>query len=157
MKHNDHAEEIFWKSLNKSCANGCWLWERLKTNKGYGCITFKRKSWTTHRLAYTLAKGAIPKGMCVCHTCDIRHCCNPSHLWLGTLKENAQDRERKGRGVHNNLHPLPGIQNGRCKLTEQQVLEIRASKEFKKALARKFGVSDWEIGAIKKREVWKHL
>lgn len=43
------------------------------------------------------ANGPIPKGMCVLHRCDVRHCVNPNHLWLGTQRENIADRDAKGR------------------------------------------------------------
>jgi hypothetical protein len=49
------------------------------------------------RRAYEQAYGPIPKGMCVCHTCDEPHCINPEHLWLGTHADNIQDAIRKGR------------------------------------------------------------
>lgn len=35
--------------------------------------------------------------MVICHSCDVRTCVNPDHLFCGTTKENAQDMVRKGR------------------------------------------------------------
>ena len=40
----------------------------------------------------------------ICHHCDNRICVRPKHLFLGTAKDNAQDREKKGRG-----HQASGI------------------------------------------------
>jgi hypothetical protein len=34
----------------------------------------------------------------VLHRCDTPACVNPDHLFLGTAKDNALDREAKGRG-----------------------------------------------------------
>lgn len=51
-----------------------------------------------HRAAWELAHGRpVPDGMDVCHSCDVRHCVNPAHLFIGTAKDNIQDSIRKGR------------------------------------------------------------
>lgn len=51
-----------------------------------------------HRFAYEMAKGPIPEGLSVLHTCDVRACINPDHLWVGTRAENQVDMQKKGRG-----------------------------------------------------------
>jgi len=50
-----------------------------------------------HVVAYAMAHGPIPDGMQVCHACDNPPCVNPKHLFLGTAKANAHDRDQKGR------------------------------------------------------------
>ncbi len=77
--------------------NGCWLWQGWKTPLGYGATYYKRKRWPAHRLSFALLKGPIPEGMDVCHSCDVRHCINPDHLWTGTASDNILDCARKGR------------------------------------------------------------
>lgn len=50
-----------------------------------------------HRIAWILAEGDIPDGLFVCHRCDNPSCVNAQHLFLGTPKDNTDDRIRKGR------------------------------------------------------------
>jgi hypothetical protein len=45
------------------------------------------------RVAWMLFYGPIPAGKWVLHLCDQRECARPEHLYLGTAKSNAWDRE----------------------------------------------------------------
>ncbi len=81
---------------------GCWIWIGAKNLQGYGRLAvLKDERWHrgrhASRTSYELFIGPIPQGMCVCHTCDNPSCVNPSHLWVGTHKQNSQDMVAKGR------------------------------------------------------------
>ena len=141
--------------------NGCleWKGKGAKTH-GY-CSTknydLKNKNIMVHQLSYFLFKGEIPKGMCVCHTCDNRKCCNPDHLWLGTHSDNTKDCVEKGR--HLGKAPY-GSKNGSAKLIECQVSEIRKLyKEgmFQRVIAKKFNVSQATINGIVNYKTWGHI
>lgn len=80
--------------------NGCWLWQGFTHKTGYGETSYRSGNVGVHRLMYQLHKGEIPNGLMVCHTCDVRNCCNPDHLWIGTMKENFHDCIAKGRNGH---------------------------------------------------------
>ena len=75
----------------------CWLWQGFVAINGYGTKAYRGKTVRVHRLMYELCNGPIPDGMLVCHSCDVRLCCNPAHLWLGDKRDNAMDVVIKGR------------------------------------------------------------
>jgi len=85
----------FWNKVEKS--SQCWQWTGGKTWDGYGRIKLNGKTVMAHRVAYAMLKGEVPKHLILCHTCDNPSCVNPDHLFLGTHKDNALDREAKGR------------------------------------------------------------
>ena len=73
--------------------SGCWLWMGSPTTKNYGYY----HNDGAHRIAYEIFYHTKPQKFEVLHTCDTKLCVNPDHLWLGTQKDNMQDRQRKGR------------------------------------------------------------
>lgn len=152
----------FWPKVDRSEGpNSCWPWTRAFFKQGYGAIGDEtRKPQKAHRVAWQLTNGPIPSGFCVLHRCDNRACCNPAHLFLGTIGENNTDMWSKGRGVHPD-HAPRGIESGKAKLTEAQVLEIRARYAqggiFHWQLALEYGVTRSNIGAIITRKSWRHI
>lgn len=97
--------------------DGCWWWTANSDARGYGFLstTHGAAPQRAHRAAWELANGPIPDGMDVCHHCDNPSCVRPSHLFLGTARDNLRDASAKGRIGHNpnsraNLRPgAPGV------------------------------------------------
>lgn len=107
----------FWPFVDISSPDACWLWTRTQSPRGYGHVYDRRikKYRGAHRVALSLHLGvAVADLIQANHTCDVRLCCNPSHLYNGTQKQNQQDMSSRGRSamqkkthcVHG--HPLVG-------------------------------------------------
>jgi hypothetical protein len=87
--------------------NGCILWDGFIGHNGYGQSSFRGKGCRLHRKVYEITKGPIPAGHDVCHSCDVRRCINPKHLWTGTRKDNLVDCLKKGRHHHDQVTHCP--------------------------------------------------
>lgn len=159
--------ERFWEKVNK---NGpihpykpglgrCWIWCRALNSSGYGSIregSPSKKMLGAHRVSYEIHNGKIAESLIVRHTCDNPPCVNPAHLVEDTQLGNIRDMNEKGRQVR-------GEENGRAKLTELEIEEIRrdyvygSSTEGVKALGRKYGVHFSTVHAVVKEKAWKKL
>ncbi len=147
--------ERFEEKIHTIPECGCWLFIGANVHN-YGLFSIKGRHVLAHRFSWKLYNGEIPRGLNVLHKCDTPECCNPHHLFLGTISDNNKDMVRKGR--HAKTHPnARGELHGGVKLTTEQVLYIKKSDEMNIALAKKYNVSDVQISNIKKNKQWKHI
>lgn len=147
----ERIKKSFEKKVIKNY--GCWDWKGNIQKTGYILIRYEGKKQLAHRVSWIIYNGYIPSGLFVLHKCDNRKCTNPEHLFLGSLKENAQDRDKKIRG-------LQGERHHKSKLTEKDVIEIKKRLYIgvtQKRLANDFNVSVGTIWFINKNITWKHL
>jgi hypothetical protein len=146
-------EERFWEKVDKRGADECWLWTGALA-WGYGKVHMENGMERAHRVSYRIVHGDIPEGLCVCHTCDVRNCVNPSHLFLGTRKDNQQDMMRKGRSTFGERHAS-------SKLKEKDVLAIidlyKSGNYTQRELGNAHGISQRQIHRIVTKKSWKHL
>jgi len=134
-------------------ARGCRLWTKSVTPKGYGRINYKNRKWLVHRAMLEKYLGRpIPDDLLALHHCDVPNCCTESHLYEGTVQDNADDMWARGREV-----VLRGSKNGWSKLTEQQVKDILLSTGTYQAIADRFGISKQTVWMIRKRRHWRHV
>jgi hypothetical protein len=132
----------------------CIEWQGAKDANGYGRLTIQQVQLYAHRWTWEQAFGAVPEGLCVCHTCDNPSCINLDHLWLGTHAENMADAKRKHRSRGGGAH---GEAQHLAKLTEADVRDIRTSSETQVELARRYGVSQGTISNVILRKTWRHV
>lgn len=134
----------------------CHVWTAAKLRTGYGVFSLEGRPQRAHRIAWQLVHGPIPKGLHVCHHCDNPPCVNVRHLFLGTDKDNSDDRAMKGRS-----RPLKGSRAPSAKLKETDIPRIRAlyqTGEFShRSLAKMFGVSHMAIGDVLRHKQWGHV
>jgi hypothetical protein len=72
----------------------CWLWTGARDSHSYGLMSGRR----VHRLVFELERSVtLDPGQLLRHGCDVRACCRPDHLEVGTPKENAGDMLARGR------------------------------------------------------------
>lgn len=170
--------ERFWVCVEKT--ETCWLWTGARDKDGYGKFRGPRHTTKAHRASYLINVDpeADLTGWDVMHSCDNPPCVNPQHLSLGTSIDNVADRDTKGRSAAGDANgsrlyperrprgatwrgdPRVGVTNGRARLDESRVREIRelaAAGLTKRAIGRRYGVTDVLIGKIVRRELWGHV
>ena len=162
----------------------CHEWTAgLRSAKSYGQFRLLGKNRTAHRVAWELAKGAIPADRDVLHTCDNKQCVRVSHLYLGNDADNGRDRalrgqaasgarhrtvtrpERTPRGVNHPSHKRPelrqGVNNGMATISEETARAIL--EEYSPAygelirLSKKYKTTRTVVERLVKGYTWRHL
>lgn len=128
----------------------CKNWWGAKYSNGYGHFSSNGKDFLSHRYALSVyLRRSFKPSVVICHTCDNPACINPLHLFPGSHRVNALDKISKGRA---RLTPLKGEDHPNCKLTNDQVAQIRSKfipREYtKKKLAEEYNVSESLIAKI---------
>lgn len=135
--------------------SGCWIWTKSTLGPKrlfYGAIRKNGEKKYAHRVSFELFIGPIPRGKLVLHRCDVPLCVNPRHLFLGTHKENSDDKIKKGRErwASGENHPC-------AKLKKEDVLAIRRSGLSRGALSKVFGIDRRTIKDIVEGKTWTQI
>ncbi len=126
----------FWGQVNKTAPNGCWEWTGT-ISKGYGITYIGRLHFRAHRVAFKLVTGKDPKELFGCHDCDNKKCCNPKHMFLGTILDNTADMVSKNLHQHGEKHYA-------AKFTDAQIRKMRHEFSVKKLTIEKMAVR-WKV------------
>lgn len=127
----------------------CVMWTGRIAPNGYPTIG----SDYAHRRALASKLGRpIAPGMDACHTCDVRACVAPDHLYEGTRRQNMADCTARGR--HNKPR---GEQHWSATLAAEDVVEMRRLTDdgwTRKALGERYGVNAATVSRIV-RGIWR--
>lgn len=151
--------------------DGCWDYTGRGRRAGYGFLHRRDEECFIHRRAWIQATGETLTGKdVILHTCDRRICCRNDtegtyevdgvayprrgHLFKATRSVNSADKVAKNRQAR-------GTKTGLSKLTETQVLAIRATIErggiSQRQLAFAYGISPMAVSQIVRRKSWTHI
>ena len=144
----ENLEDFLMSNVAFEPNSGCWLWTDCDNGVGYGQLYIAGQQTTAHRASYEHYYGPIPDDMFVCHTCDVRACINPDHLFVGNKHANMQDAAKKGR-ISTQILSLDDVQEIR------EHLEKNTKRGEQAKLARKYGVCRSTINKIAKSKNWK--
>ena len=148
--HGEQASAL--ESATQSQTDECIIWPFSIADNGYG-LTGSAIAKGAHRAVCLLAHGEPPTPEHeVAHSCNVRACINPRHVRWATHIENEADKI-----IHDTL--LRGERNPQAKLTERDVLAIRAmeGRFYLREAAARFGISISTAHRIWRREVWSWL
>lgn len=168
VRMSEHACGVakrFWAMVNKHgpiqahVANigECWEWTGSRSRLGYGIFSVRGKKRASHRVSWELSRGYVPAGAHVLHACDNRKCVRPSHLFLGTHRDNMRDMVLKGRsrgvsrrGSESNSAVLDEVL---ASFAKRMLADGVSTRE----IAMQLGVSRGAILAISTGRTWTHV
>lgn len=162
-RHSPAAVALrLWRNI-RVCSHGpacpycCFLWTGTVSKYGYGVINIyhpRRATVRAHRMVWSLHhRRDIPPGQVCAHYCHTRHCCNPLHLHVGTMRDNMADSMRDNR-------TRTGERNNKSRLRAIQIPLIFAryvAGDSSRALATALGVCMSAILRVLHRHTWKHI
>lgn len=131
----------FWLKVQKT--ETCWIWTAGLDSDGYGGFHLNGLAQKAHRVSWFIEHKVWPE-LSVLHSCDVRRCVRPDHLFLGTTQDNVLDALSKGRWP-------TGEDHSSSKVSDAAVAEIR----FKVALGltceevgRQYGLGSSQVSRI---------
>lgn len=135
-----------WKQLKPTANGGGYFWTRL-------IINGRSVNLSVHQLVLEHFVGPCPEGMEARHLDGSKINNAKANLAWGTPQENADDKRRHGT-------VQKGSEASNAKLTESQVLEIKARRqrgEKLRIIAADFGVHNATISRICTGNQWVHV
>lgn len=160
--------ELFWSKVDQSeGSSACWPWKEARDKDGYGRFwggTTFRRNIPANRFVLMITVGMpIRSRKQALHDCDNPSCCNPTHLHLGTHKQNHREKMLRGRTQNctGPKNPPRGSRHPNARVTEEIVRKIR--KEYiprmvsLRFLGKKYGISETNVHWIVTGGTWQHV
>lgn len=168
IQFKEKDTERFWSKVIILNEGDCWYWDENNNSvcwNRYGRMNVGGKIFISSRLALIFSGVDLKDREPVLHSkkCVLfaenngdvlkgRLCCNPKHLRIGTIAENVQDTKELGRmkNVFEIGHIMKRGENSTSsKLSNQDVINIRADNRKHKEISFQYGVKISTITAIK--------
>jgi len=169
MKITQADIKRFWSKVTIGAPDKCWNWQACAKNYfGHGDFWVDGGSRSAHRIAWIIVYGEISGGVCVLHKCDNPPCCNPAHLFLGTLDDNNKDAASKkrfssGKEHYSKTQPekvLRGEKIGVSIHTEEDIMCIRqmyVEGYTYDELAEEFDTAKSTVFQVISGKTWTHI
>lgn len=132
----ENYEEELWCNVTRGEEDDCWPCTLKTNNRDYAQMPMKTSpdsKWVRrlcHRFALELKLGRpLRKGYYALHTCDFKICCNPAHLYEGTLQDNADDYWSRSGKTKIELRRLERKTLPECETTSKKTLSVSTIKE----------------------------
>jgi hypothetical protein len=156
------ANERFWSKVKTAGPNDCWEWQGSRDQCGYAMFWLGERTLHATRAYFIMMGIEMTENVVVCHKCDNPNCVNPNHLFLGTTKDNVDDKIRKGRASFQTGKPHKPYHRAFSKLNDDMVREIREiQRRGKKGdlmnYAKSHGISPRTIYHVTCGGGWKHI
>jgi len=138
----------FQKYLRRVKETGCLEWVGARGSKGYGRFAVGGRHsrggrvFQSHRIAFVMAGGLLTaERPFVLHNCPVGDnpaCCEFTHLWAGTVLDNARDMARKRRGRSSRL----GLPYGVVRAHGSNHFQARAYSDGKTIILGTYGTAE---------------
>lgn len=147
--------DYFATKFQVGSRNDCWIWNAGRDDRNYGAFQTKLfpNERRAHRIMWLFEHGEIPEDKWVLHHCDDPPCVNPNHLYLGTSRDNVDDRVKRGRGG--------SFKGKHTWLRRYSDLEVEAMRKMRdedwtfQAIADQFGCTPSNVLLICRGDVYR--
>lgn len=129
MRQGDLPNEVK-QYVSKAASTKCWVWTGgTSKNKNHRRPYFR--GTPAYRYIFVKVVRPLARHEFVCHTCDNPMCVNPSHMFVGSQKDNMQDAVAKKRKVGRPHKQHPQL---------QEMRELRAAGATNYAIAKRLKI-----------------
>lgn len=146
----------------------CCVWTKgtgtngpdIQKQKEYGRVWHRGKVVNVQRAAYEIERANVkPEWILVrdVSICEQELCCNPKHWLAMPRKELPRHLSRTGqwsRATHSTPATIAAARS-RAKINMEIAREVRQSEETGAALARRLGLCQSTISAIRRGQIWR--
>lgn len=147
----EFIDDNFWSRVRRT--DTCWIWIGARNPGGYGNVRRDGRYQKAHRYCFSRWHAVnLDSAQYLAHSCDTPACVNPAHLRVASQREIMAECAAKNRIAF-------GRRSGNNKLTEQQVLDIRANyvlcRVSQAELAERYSVSQPTVHHIVHGRYWR--